>query len=101
MKPEAREKASDTLEDFDEEIALDAGQFLFFGTSHPGSIEPAELAARESGAEAGGDAGSGVPLNFFSSDPNPSSQSSELPTAERSPHFSEEAEPLELESDIL
>ena len=99
MKPDARERASDILEDFDDERTLEAGPFLFLSfpswtTSQPDSAEATELGPRE------GCAGAGVGTGDDRSIDDPAEAKS--PTDEtESPHFSEEAELLELASDIL
>ena len=106
-KPDARERASDTLDDFDDDRTLEAGPFLFLSfpswtTSQPDSAEATEPGPREGGAGAGGATGSGAVSNFFFSASSASSRSSDPLTDEaKSPHFSEEAELLELVSDSL
>ena len=99
MKPEARSRASDILEDFEEERTLEAGPFLFLSlpswtTSKPDSAEATELGPRE------GSAGAGVGTGVDRSIDDPAEAKSPTDDTE-SPHFSEEAELLELASDIL
>ena len=58
MELDARQRASDILEDFDDERTLEAGTFLFLSitswtTSQPDSAEATELGPREGCAGAG------------------------------------------------
>ena len=62
MKPDARERASDILDDFDDERTLEAGPFLFLSfpswtASQPDSAEA--TGPREGGAGAGVGTGDG------------------------------------------
>ena len=99
MKPEARSRASDILEDFEEERTLEAVPFLFlslpsWSTSQPDSAEATELGPRE--GIVGGGVGTGVGLSI--EDP----AEAKSPAEDReSAHLSEEAELSELASDIL
>ena len=99
MKPEARSRASDILEDFDEKRTPEAGPFLFlslpsWSTFHPDSAEATELGPREGSAGAGEGTGDDRSIDDPAEAKSPTDET-------ESAHLSEEAELLELASDIL